>query len=145
MIFDVGNVRQKYTQAAMISGSPMENVADFTEFTAGHDLLHADGIADGRLLDDRHELIGDGREDVLDGLRQHDGLQRLAARQAEAAGRPPDWPGSMLWIPGADNLAEVGSGVQRQRNDARQKALKANEAEQLERRPDSRRRTQCSR
>lgn len=34
MIFDVGNVRQKYTQAAMISGSPMENVADFTEFTA---------------------------------------------------------------------------------------------------------------
>ena len=132
------DLRRRERQAEIHAGSDDQRLANGERrglhgVHGGHDLLHADGIADGRLLDDRHELIGDGREDVLDGLRQHDGLQRLAARQAEAAGGLR-LAGVDALDTGADDLAEVGSGVQRQRNDARQKALKANEAEQLERR-----------
>ena len=132
------DLRRRERQAEIHAGSDDQRLANGERrglhgVHCGHDLLHADGIADGRLLDDRHELIGDGREDVLDGLRQHDGLQRLAARQAEAAGGLR-LAGVDALDTGADDLAEVGSGVQRQRNDARQKALKANEAEQLERR-----------
>ena len=132
------DLRRRERQAEIHAGGDDQRLANGERrglhgVHGGHDLLHADGIADGRLLDDRHELIGDGREDVLDGLRQHDGLQRLAARQAEAAGGLR-LAGVDALDTGADDLAEVGSGVQRQRNDARQKALKANEAEQLERR-----------
>ena len=101
----------------------------------GHDVLHADGVADGGLLDDGDELVGDGGEDILDGLGQHHEAHALDLVQSQG-------PGGLRLAAvngldaGADDLGEVGTGVQGQGHHGREEPVKADEAEQLVARQD---------
>ena len=96
----------------------------------GHDLLDTDGVADGGFLDDGHEFIGDGRQNVLDGLGQHDELHGLPGGHAQAPGGLGLTAVDGLDA-GADDLTEVGTGIQGQGDDAGNETLKPDESEEL--------------
>ena len=78
-----------------------------------HNILHTDGIRNGGLLDDDHELVGDGGQDILHRLGQNDEPEILLLGQAQGAGRL-----SLTAIhgleAGANDFAQVSAGVHAQ-------------------------------
>ena len=97
----------------------------------GHDVLHADGEADGGFLDDGDEFVGDGRQDVADGLRQDNEAHGLQLGHAERTGGLGLAAVDRLDAR-ADDLRQIRAGVERQRHHAGEEPLKADEAEEHE-------------
>ena len=96
-----------------------------------HDILYPDRVADGRLLDDRDELIRDRRENILDRLRQNYKPHGFGAGKAKRPGgfRLPEVDRLNT---GADNLRQIGAGVQGQGNHSREEPVKADKPKKLE-------------
>ena len=77
---------------------------------AEHQVGKTDDRNDGRLLDDRDELVAKRGENVLDRLRQHDEAHSLAVAEADAA-RGLHLPDVHGLHAGTNDLGDVGAAV----------------------------------